>query len=42
MKDVHLETIPVPKGCIYYFAIVFNFRMELLNLKIRKENNPLD
>ena len=41
VEGVHLDTIQIPKGYIY-FAMAFSFGVELLNLKLRKKNNPLE
>lgn len=40
VEGVHLETIHIPKGYIY-FAMAFSFSVELLNLRFRKKRNPI-
>jgi predicted tellurium resistance membrane protein TerC len=41
VEGVHVEKIHIPKGYIY-FAMAFSFGVELLNLKFRKKNNPVE
>jgi predicted tellurium resistance membrane protein TerC len=41
VEGIHVETIHLPKGYIY-FAMAFSFGVELLNLKFRKRNNPVE
>jgi len=40
VEGVHVETLHVPKGYIY-FAMAFSFIVELLNLRFRKKTNPV-
>jgi len=40
VEGIHIESIKIPKGYIY-FAMAFSFGIELLNLKLRKKRNPL-
>ncbi|MBA3665164.1 MAG: TerC family protein [Bacteroidetes bacterium] len=40
VEGVHLETVHIPKGYIY-FAMAFSFFVELLNLRFRKKTNPI-
>jgi len=41
VEGVHVETIHIPKGYIY-FAMAFSFAIELINLRIRKNRNPVE
>lgn len=41
VEGVHVDKIAIPKGYIY-FAMAFSFGVELLNLKLRKKNNPVE
>jgi predicted tellurium resistance membrane protein TerC len=41
VEGIHVDTIVVPKGYIY-FAMAFSFGVELLNLKLRKVRNPVE
>ncbi len=41
VEGVHLETVHIPKGYIY-FAMAFSFLVELLNLRFRKKRNPVE
>lgn len=41
VEGIHVDTIQVPKGYIY-FAMAFSFAVELLNLKLRKARNPVE
>lgn len=41
VEGVHLETVYIPKGYIY-FAMAFSFAIELINLRIRKNRNPVE
>jgi len=41
VEGVHLETVHIPKGYIY-FAMAFSFIVELLNLRFRKNRNPVE
>ena len=41
VEGIHVDTIQVPKGYIY-FAMAFSFAVELLNLKLRKSRNPVE
>lgn len=41
VEGVHVESIQIPKGYIY-FAMAFSFGVELLNLKFRKKTNPVE
>jgi predicted tellurium resistance membrane protein TerC len=41
VEGVHVETIHIPKGYIY-FAMAFSFAVELLNLRFRKARNPVE
>lgn len=41
VEGVHLETVHIPKGYIY-FAMAFSFIVELLNLRFRKQRNPVE
>lgn len=41
VEGVHVDKIHIPKGYIY-FAMAFSFGVELLNLKFRKKNNPVE
>ncbi len=41
VEGVHVDKIQIPKGYIY-FAMAFSFGVELLNLKLRKKNNPVE
>jgi len=41
VEGVHVEKIEIPKGYIY-FAMAFSFGVELLNLKFRKNTNPVE
>ncbi len=41
VEGVHLEEIHIPKGYIY-FAMAFSFAIELINLRIRKNRNPVE
>ncbi len=41
VEGVHLETVHIPKGYIY-FAMAFSFAIELINLRIRKNRNPVE
>lgn len=41
VEGVHIESIHIPKGYIY-FAMAFSFSVELLNLRLRKKNNPVE
>jgi predicted tellurium resistance membrane protein TerC len=40
VEGIHVETVDIPKGYIY-FAMAFSFAVELLNLKFRKKTNPV-
>lgn len=40
VEGIHIESIQIPKGYIY-FAMAFSFGIELLNLKFRKKRNPV-
>lgn len=40
VEGIHVETIHIPKGYIY-FAMAFSFSVELLNLRFRKKTNPV-
>lgn len=40
VEGIHLETLHIPKGYIY-FAMAFSFLVELLNLRFRKKTNPV-
>ncbi|MGZ3920724.1 MAG: TerC family protein [Bacteroidia bacterium] len=40
VEGIHLETVHIPKGYIY-FAMAFSFFVELLNLRFRKKTNPV-
>ncbi|MCE3225577.1 MAG: hypothetical protein K0S32_128 [Bacteroidetes bacterium] len=40
VEGIHVETIHLPKGYIY-FAMAFSFIVELLNLRFRKKTNPV-
>ncbi|MDP2385159.1 MAG: TerC family protein [Bacteroidota bacterium] len=39
VEGVHVDTIHLPKGYIY-FAMAFSFSVEILNLKLRKKTTP--
>ena len=39
-EGVHLDAVHIPKGYIY-FAMAISFAVELLNLRFRKETNPI-
>lgn len=41
VEGVHVESIQIPKGYIY-FAMAFSFAVELLNLRFRKKRNPVE
>lgn len=41
VDGIHIEKLEIPKGYIY-FAMAFSFSIELLNLKLRKKNNPVE
>lgn len=41
VEGVHLESVHIPKGYIY-FAMAFSFIVELLNLRFRKNRNPVE
>ncbi|PBQ34277.1 hypothetical protein CNR22_21710 [Sphingobacteriaceae bacterium] len=41
VEGIHVNKIEIPKGYIY-FAMAFSFGVELLNLKLRKKNNPIE
>jgi predicted tellurium resistance membrane protein TerC len=40
VEGIHVETVHIPKGYIY-FAMAFSFIVELLNLRFRKKTNPV-
>lgn len=40
VEGIHVETLHIPKGYIY-FAMAFSFLVELLNLRFRKKTNPV-
>ena len=40
IEGIHVETISVPHGYIY-FAMAFSFGVEMLNMRIRKKNKPV-
>lgn len=40
VEGIHLDTVHIPKGTIY-FAMAFSFIVELLNLRFRKKTNPV-
>lgn len=41
VEGIHVNKLEIPKGYIY-FAMAFSFGVELLNLKFRKKNNPVE
>lgn len=40
VEGIHVNKIQIPKGYIY-FAMAFSFAVELLNLRFRKQRNPV-